>query len=163
MGMVWIARQADENEVAAVRSDPDSVMDFLDPEDWDTAPIIDLDKEWHALHFLLTQSAGPTSDPLSLVLGNHEEIGEDVGYGPAFLISAKSVKAFSEAVQTIDEAALKQRYDTKAMVAQQVYLGESYDHEGEQGLEFLTDRLNELRDFAAKATAGGFGLIAVIT
>jgi len=164
MGMVWVARLADDSEVAAVRADPDSAYDFIQPESgWETAPIIDLDKEWHALHFLLTQSAEPAAGPLSVILGDFEDIGEDNGYGPAFLIPAESWKAFSEAANALDDAALRQRYDTQAMIDRQIYIGEMYHEEGEEGLTMLTERLNELREFAAKAAAGGLSAFAMIT
>lgn len=164
MGMVWVARLADDSEVAAVRADPDSAYDFIQPETgWETAPIIDLDKEWHALHFLLTQSTGPTDSPLSVIFGNFEEIGEDNGYGPAFLIPAEAWKAFSEAAAALDDTALRLRYDTQAMVDEQVYIADMYHEEGDDGLKFLTARLNDLREFAAKAAAGGLSAFAMIT
>ncbi|MEM9500373.1 MAG: YfbM family protein [Pseudomonadota bacterium] len=162
MGMVWVARLANEDEIAQVRADPDSACDYIDSEK-DTRPFIDLDKEWHALHFLLTGSVDPTNDPMSLILGDFEEIGEDCGYGPAFFISAKKFKAFNEAAANLDSAALKERYKTEEMVAQNVYLGEMYHREGEEGLNFLTERLDELREFAAKAASGGLGAFAMIT
>ncbi|MCL9998877.1 MAG: YfbM family protein [Erythrobacter sp.] len=164
MGMVWVARLASDSEVAAVRADPDSAYDFINPEEgWETAPIIDLDKEWHALHFLLTQSAGSTDSPLSIILGKFEEIGEDNGYGPAFLIPAEAWQTFCDAAAALDEAALTQRYNPKAMVDEHVYIADMYLEEGDDGLAFLTDRLNELREFAAKAAAGGLSALAVIT
>ena len=164
MGMVWVARLADESEVAQIKSDPKSAYDFINPEEgWETAPIIDLDKEWHALHFLLTQSAGPTEDPLSLILGNYEEIGPDNGYGSAFHIPAANLKAFADASDALNEVALRERYDTEAMVAQHIYLGDMYHEEGDDGLKFLTSRLNELTEFAAKAASGGLSAFAVVT
>ncbi|GAA4040646.1 YfbM family protein [Parerythrobacter jejuensis] len=164
MGMVWVARLADDGEVASIRANPDGAYDFIQPEEgWETAPIIDLDKEWHAIHFLLTQSAGPTNDPLSLILGDFEEIGEDNGYGPVFYIPNQSLKAFSNMAKALSESELKKRYDTQAMVEQQIYLGEMYHEEGEEGLNFLTQRLDELKEFAAKAASGDLSAFAVIT
>lgn len=154
MGMVWVARLADDREVAGIRENPDGAYDFIQPETgWETAPIIDLDKEWHALHFLLAQSAGSTEDPLSLILGNHESIGPDNGYGPAFLITSEK----------LNESDLAERYNTKAMMSQHVYLADMYDEEGEEGIGFLKAKLDELRKFAERASNNGLSALAVIT
>jgi hypothetical protein len=164
MGMVWVARLANKAEEASVRADPESAYDFIQPEQgWETAPILDLDKEWHGTHFLLTKSAGETDDPLSLILGRHEEIGEDLGYGPAFHISNEKLKAFAEAVKSIDGDTLKARFDTKAMIQQGVYLGEVFDEEGDEALAYLSERIDELIEFAAKAASDGLSAFAVIT
>ncbi|MEO1222351.1 MAG: YfbM family protein [Pseudomonadota bacterium] len=164
MGMVWVARLADDREVARIRENPDGAYDFIQPEaGWETAPIIDLDKEWHALHFLLAQSAGSTEDPLSLILGNYESIGPDNGYGPAFLITSEKLRAFSEAAKKLNERDLAERYNTKAMMSQYVYLADMYDEEGEEGIGFLKAKLDELRKFAERASNNGLSALAVIT
>lgn len=164
MGMIWVARLANDQEVAAIRENPDSAYGFIQPETgWETAPIIDLDKEWHAIHFLLVQDVGPTESPLSLILGDFEAIGQDNGYGPAFLIPSEKLKAFSEALNELGQSDFKERYNTKAMVEQHIYLADMYDEEGEEGLEFLRTRIAELAEFAEKAASSGLSAFAVIT
>ena len=162
MGIVWAARLADDSEIASLRDDPATTVDFLDPEEgWESAPMIDLDKEWHGLHFLLTGSPDPTDDPLSIILGEYESVGEDEGYGPPFIIPAHALKSFAQAVAELDEASLKERYNTDEMVAQKVYLSEMYHREGDEGLNFLKERLDELKDFASKAASGQLHAVAM--
>ena len=165
MGMVWVARLADDAEIARIMADPDSAYDFINPEDGygDDAVVADLDKEWHGAHHMLTGSAGATDSPLSLIIGEFEQVGEDNGYGPAWYIPPDRLRAFSEAMAALDDAALKNRYDPDAMVAEQVYLGDVYQQEGEQGCSFLLERVNQLRAFAEKGAAAGSGAFAVIT
>ena len=166
MGMVWVARLADDGQTAAILADPDSAYDFINPEiemDIGEAGILDLDKEWHATHHLLTGSAEPTGGPLSLVLGSFQEVGEDNGYGSAWYVPPQALRAFSEAISSLDEAELRKRYNPDAMVEANVYIGDMYQDEGEEGFGFLLGRINELRKFADRGTAAGMGAFAVIT
>ena len=165
MGMVWVARLADDAETARVMADPDSAYDFVNPEDGyeDESRIADLDKEWHAAHHLLTGSAEPTDSPLSLILGAFEEVGEDNGYGPAWYIPPDKLRAFHEAIAQLDDSDLRSRYDPDAMATQRIYLGEMYRDAGDEGFAFLLDRIGQLREFAAKGSASGLGAFAVIT
>ena len=164
MGMVWVARLADDAQVAKIMADPDSAYDFVNPEeDFDDLAIVDLDKDWHGVHHLLTGSAEPIDNPLSLIVGDFEEVGEDNGYGPAWFVPSDRLRAFHEALSAVDGAELSNRYDPDAMVRDQVYLGETYQDEGEHALEFLLERIDELRKFAAHGAATGMGAFAVIT
>jgi hypothetical protein len=165
MGMVWVARLADDAETAAIKADPDSAYDFINPEDGydDGAVVVDLDKEWHGAHHMLTGSAGVTDSPLSLIIGEFDEVGEDNGYGPARYVPPERLRAFHEALAALDDAALRKRYDPDSMVAEQVYLGDMYRQEGEHGCGFILERVNQLRAFAAKGAASGSGAFVVIT
>jgi hypothetical protein len=166
MGMVWTARLADQDQAAKLMADPDSAVDFINPEEgWEEAApdTLDLDKEWHGTHYLLTGSAGPTGDALSLVLGDYEEVGEDIGYGPAFYIPPERLRAFHEAISILDNRQLHDRYHPEAMVKDQVYLADAYQRDGDEGFEFLLERVQAMRDFASKAAASGRGAFAAIT
>jgi hypothetical protein len=165
MGMVWVARLADDAEAAEIKAEPDSAYDFINPEDGydDSAVVVDLDKEWHGLHHMLTGSAGATDSALSLVIGEFEEVGEDNGYGPAWYVPPERLRAFHEALAALDDVALRKRYDPGAMVAEHVYLGDVYQQEGEAGFAFLLERLNQLRAFAERGAALGRGAFVVIT
>ncbi len=164
MGMVWVSRLANVAEMSQIMSAPDSAYDFINPEEEDAeADIVDLDKEWHAAHHMLTGSAEVTDSPLSLILGEFEEVGEDNGYGPAWFIPPENLKAFHEAFAALDEAELRRRYDPDAMVRDEVYLGDMYQEEGEEGFGYLRDRVRALGEFAARGAASGLGAFAVIT
>lgn len=164
MGMVWVARLADDARTAQIMANPNSAYDFINSAgSADGESIVDLDKEWHAVHHLLTGSTEPADVPLSLILGNFEEVGADNGYGPAWFVPPHALRAFSEALSSLDEAELRKRYDPGAMVQEQVYIGEMYRDEGEEGLGFLLERVDELRQFAARGVSAGMGAFAVIT
>jgi len=167
MGMVWVARLANQEQTADIMGDPDSAYDFINPEEGygegGDADVLDLDKEWHGTHHLLTGSAERVEDPLGLILANFEEVGEDNGYGPAWYVSPDRLRAFHEALSTLDTPSLRGRYDPEAMARERIYLGDVYQAEGDEGFGFLLERIESLRRFAARGVASGRGAFVVIT
>ncbi|GIE77023.1 hypothetical protein Aph02nite_29730 [Actinoplanes philippinensis] len=126
--MELIGRRLSAAEHDAVLADPALVETLLfGSEDEDDAdgmpePDLDLDKSWHAVHFLLAGSAWGLGDGLAgaAVLGG-DDIGEDGGYGPARLVSADRVRAIAEALDAVTDDALRARFDRSAMKAAEIY------------------------------------------
>jgi len=71
-------------------------------------PPLDLEKWWHSLHYLLTAEIGPVGRGGDLLLTG-QELGEDMGYGPARLHSPAETKDFSRFLETQDLANLQAR------------------------------------------------------
>jgi hypothetical protein len=164
MGMVWVARLANDLEVARLRRNPDTICDFVNSaEAYATGDTIDLEKHWHAIHFLLTGSSGATESPLSMILGNFEEVGPDYGYGPAWFAPRDVLQGFHAALSSLSQEDLAARYDPDAMVRAQVYIAHSLADEGEEGLKFLLEDIERLRAFAAKGAAGSMNAFGLIT
>jgi hypothetical protein len=164
MGMVWVSRLASDFEVARLRRNPDTIFDFVNSaEAYGTGDQIDLEKHWHAIHFLLTGSAGSTESPLSMILGNFEELGPDFGYGPAWLAPRDLLRGFHAALSSVSQEDLAARYDPDAMVRAQVYIAHSLADEGEEGLQFLLEDIERLRAFATKGAAGSMNAVGLIT
>ncbi|WP_252492921.1 DUF1877 family protein, partial [Escherichia coli] len=82
MGMVVYLYRATADEVAGLAAAPDMVHETIFAEDAGER-LVDFDKAWHALHFMLTGDAGSTDHPLSILVGTDEElIGTDEhGFG----------------------------------------------------------------------------------
>lgn len=60
--------------------------------------LADLDKAWHGLHYLLTQSPDAGAPPLNFLIAGGTEIArQEVGYGPARVFRAAEVKPISGA------------------------------------------------------------------
>jgi hypothetical protein len=164
MGMVWVMTRANNDEVAAVRGDPESVYDFINSEAaYESGRGLDLDKQWHAIHFLLTGAPDVTDSPLSLIVGSFEEIGPDNGYGSAWFVPNKALTAFNSALAARSDREWVAQYDAAAAVREQVYLAETLAEEGEEALEFLEGDVARLRAFVADAVVAGDSAFAVIT
>ncbi len=164
MGMVMCLRLASPADVDRLKGAPDEIYDFVNDESaYKSGESLDFDKEWHAVHFLLTQSGGATDDALSLLIGNNSEIGPDHGYGPAWLISAEKLAAFHDALARVSNTTLAESYDSAAMVADDVYIADVLHEEGEEALGFLLAHVDRLREFSARGKAVGSAVFGLLT
>lgn len=114
----------------------------------------DLDKAWHGLHFLLTQSAWGGDGPLAfLVNGGEADEEADMGYGPARTFSKAETQAIAKALDAIDVATLEKRFDPAKMAAEEIY--PSIWDEGEGALEYVISYFEVARDFVRRAAKAG--------
>jgi hypothetical protein len=81
---------------------------------------LNLEKSWHLLHYLMTGDVSPVGSPGDLLLTG-EDIGEDLGYGPARLHSESATQAFSRFLDAQDGAHLQAGVDLKDMSDARVY------------------------------------------
>ncbi|WP_066648257.1 MULTISPECIES: YfbM family protein [Sphingomonas] len=164
MGMVWVLATASDEQVATLRADPSGLYDFVNSEEaYESGRSLELDKQWHAVHFLLTGSAGATDDPLSLIIGTFEEIGPDNGYGPAWFVPKRFIGEFDRTLSAQSNAEIAARYDAAAMVREDVYIADALEEEGEEGLQFLMEDIDRLRTFVTRAAAEGANAFGLIT
>ena len=164
MGMVWVATLASDEEIASLRRKPQVVYDFVNSEAaYQSGRQIDLDKQWHGVHFLLTGSAGATSDPLSIIVGNFEEIGPDNGYGPAWIIPSSSLASCNEKLSKLSDEEISVRFNPQAMQQEDVYLADLFVDEGDEARGFLMGDVVRLRGFITQAADQSLNAVAIIT
>ena len=119
----------------------------------------DLDKEWHALHFLLTgESSMDTehrpNDPLHNVVMGGYETELVTGYGPARLLEVDDVSAIAEALGQVSVEDLRRRFSAEAFNAEEIYPNPrpgGWSEEEIQGVFELYPRLVRFFQDAAKA------------
>jgi hypothetical protein len=124
----------------------------------------DLDKTWHGIHFLLTETDWDGEEPLCYLVKGGKEIGNiDVGYGPARSIKAVQVKRFADALNNIEIEELKRRFNPKKMMELDIY-PTIWDRgpEEDDTLEYLIWGYNTLRAFVNEAAEKDKGLIFYI-
>lgn len=165
MGMRLQLRYIDEAVARAQFFEPefidDNPMADEDGELYDG--VLDLDKMWHIIHYLLTGSADPVDSPLSLMLGYGEVIGGDFGYGPPLLISADQMAEFQRQFRSLSDDDLRRRYDPAVMQAVQIYIADALAGEGEEGWPDVNSYLIELRKFAAHCANNNLAAISLIS
>jgi len=83
--------------------------------------LLDIDKAWHALHFILTGSAWESEHPLNIVVLGGEEIGKDAGYGPARLVSPDYVIEVNEALAGISTVDFESKFDAEKLNKEEIY------------------------------------------
>jgi hypothetical protein len=110
-------------------------------------------------HFVFTGQAQGGTPPASLLLEGGEEIGDDLGYGPARLLDPAATAAFAGFVGALTVDELKRRLDGVRMAALSIYPAFDADAADEYG-DDVEHYFPQLRDhFAAAAKAGEATLV----
>jgi len=162
MGMVCVLQPIDAGEIDGVLEHPETIHTRLEQG---AEGAIDIDKSWHAIHFLLTGTAWDGTDPDGFLLQGGEQVGdEDVSYGPPRILRPHEVQRVHAFLKTIDSAELRRRYDPKAMVRAEIY-PDIWDREDdmEENFEYVSQYFEDLRRFFAGAAQKEHGVAIFIT
>lgn len=82
---------------------------------------LQLHKMWQALHFMLTGTAWDSSGALGQAILGGADVGPDIGYGPARILTPTEVQETSDALGRITAAEFKRRFAPEEMEAQDIY------------------------------------------
>jgi Domain of unknown function (DUF1877) len=124
MSMIGNFRALPEEELQALFANPSRVEQLLYESLLGSASNgneLDVDKAWHGLHFLLTGSAWEGSFPLNFIVAGGEEVGDDLGYGPARGLNSNDVRKIDAALEPLTPEELGQRFDAPRMTELQIY------------------------------------------
>lgn len=109
------------------------------PEGVTLAPLLDLHKAWHGIHFLLTGRASGGEPPLAhaVLPAEGQTLGHDQGHGlPGYLLP-EQVKAVATALGSLDRATLERRYDPREMTALDIYPSTIWSRSDEDNFDWL--------------------------
>jgi Domain of unknown function (DUF1877) len=120
-----------------------------------------LQKEWHGIHYLLTGDPWSAAGPYGQVILGGVEIGADLGYGPARLLTPPEVKAIAAQLKNMPVEKLRERYNAAAMDRAKIYPG-GWVQEGDEARDWVFDAYGKLVDFYARAAAQGKAVILVV-
>lgn len=76
-----------------------------------------MDKEWHGIHFLLTGDAWSTDGEYCSIVFGGTEIGPDISYGPARMLTAQQVADIASKLQALSLDDLRSRFNPAEMTA----------------------------------------------
>ncbi|BBH70295.1 hypothetical protein ACTI_69800 [Actinoplanes sp. OR16] len=144
--------------------DPSAVESILygDLDDDDAEmpePELDLDKSWHAVHYLLTGTAWSLGDtPAGAAVLGGTEIGEDGGYGPPRYLVPDEVQAIARALSALDERSLRSRFDPAALDAAEIY-PEGWSS---TDIDSVLAHFRTLREFYRSAATNGEGVLLAV-
>jgi|HubBroStandDraft_4_1064222.scaffolds.fasta_scaffold154397_2 hypothetical protein len=119
--------------------------------------VLELDKSWHTLHYLLTGSAEATDSALGRAILGGKEIGPDVGHGPARLLTVAQVQEIAIALAKVPSHDLAQRFDLGTMIASEIY---ACRDEGE--LDLAQEYFEQLKSFYADSAARGSAILLYV-
>jgi len=162
MGMTSFFAAIDPDTLDLLRAEPERLADYLFPDDDEGTELdnaLDIDKAWHGIHYLLNGTTEGGDEPYSLVILGGQEIGEDLGYGPARLLFPEQVADIAGALREMDADALEARFDPVAMEEAQIYPEQTWTRDGQEALDYLLHYYARLTDFYEAAAARGDGVI----
>ncbi len=123
---------------------------------------LDLAKSWHMLHYLFTGHIDTADAPGDTLLTG-EELGEDVGYGPARLHSVEETQEFARFLDALDVPRLQRRLNYQDMLDMGVYampMGPGPVAEYESGLQAeVAYYFPRLQDYVTKMAQKQNGLL----
>ena len=121
---------------------------------------LDVHKDWHGLHFLLARDAWGGEPPLDFIVAGGEEVGEDLGYGPARWFDEDGVREIDVALSHVGDVLAA--YDGAAMESLEIYPGGWLEQE-EQNRESLKESFARLRAHVARAANERKGMLVYLT
>lgn len=159
--MIGCFSAIDAKKLATIQSNPSLIEDFLYPDDDLGEPehSIDVDEAWHGLHYLLTGQAEESHGPLAQAILGGQSIGEDVGLGPARILTPPQVKEIAAELGRLTDEDLRARYKPVEMTALQIYPELIWERDGEDGFAYLVENFEVMAEFYREAAARGDGVV----
>ena len=119
---------------------------------------MDIDKAWHGIHFMLSQ-IGQQQMAFALAVLGGEEVGDDVGYGPARFLTAQQVKAVATSLSELDETHFCEQFLPEAMEAAEIYPTGIWVRDGYEALEYLLENYRQMVFFYQQTAENGDGAV----
>jgi len=146
-------------------SNPNSVTDFLYPEDgnFNSEIEMDVDKAWHGIHYLLCGKQWDGDPPLSFIVCGGTSVGDvDVGYGPARVYFSNEVTEIANALEPINTDQLREKYNSEEFIENNIY-PEKWEEPISECLDnYVLHYFNELKEFILKAKNSNQGIIVFL-
>jgi hypothetical protein len=119
-----------------------------------------LEKEWHALHFLLTgddslDPPSPVPPPLGNVVFGGAATPIEAGYGPVRCLNPQEVREVADVLRAIPVEELQRRFNAENFNERRIYPTQRPGGWDQEGLEPLLEMYPELVEFFGRAAETG--------
>lgn len=164
MSMIGNLLRVTDAELQTYLADSTRLANRLYQDTGTDQALVDIDKTWDGIMFLLTQDKlSESSHPLAHVLlsGQLVDEAQDLGYGPAHYLTAAQVAELQPQLAAITPAELKRRFDPAKMTALGIYPG-IWD-EGDAAFEYVATGFATVQELYAEAARRGEALITFIS
>ncbi len=163
MSIIGNFRMSTDSEIEGLLSHPELILQLLYPEkevETNYDGKLDVDKTWHAIHFLLCGHPLQGELPLNFIMAGGSPVGDiDVGYGPSRAFTSAEVVPIAQALESITSDQLRSKFDSKAFFDNNIY-PEIWDEPIEECLDsYVLSYFDDLKAFVLKAREDGKGLI----
>jgi uncharacterized protein DUF1877 len=142
-----------EEEIRPALQDAGAANRFFSTENRAT-PMLDLDKSWHGLHYLLSGTAWESEGPLAFLVADGEII--DLDPSSARVFWKNQVEAIDDALSPLTAEELRRRFNPQAMMQAEIY-PEIWDRDPKEDdtLGWLVDYFEKLKGFVHEARQQG--------
>ena len=124
--------------------------------------LIDIDKAWNGILFLLTgQNLENLDHPMAKVFFSNQFIDEeqDLGYGPGHYLTPDQVKEVSSQLGQLSKEELRKKFDAKRMTELEIY-PDIWD--GEDEVEYLLEYYEVIRNVYSTAAKNNEAVITFL-
>lgn len=155
MSMIGNYFMTDKAMIDKIQNNQLSLADLIYNNDAaDEENHLDIDKTWHAIHFTLTGELYNDGDNDALInkliFANNPVNDEDMGYGPANLLTNEEVKMLADSISAVTEENFRSRFDVQEMLENDIY--PVIDGEDEAGFfQYVWSYFTEVQQFFQKA------------
>lgn len=161
MSMIGAYLRVTPDELAKLQASSTSIVDHLYPENEDEQPAerrLDVDKAWHAIHYLLNGSAWEGELPrFNAVLGGEPIGDDDLGYGPVRFLTADEVRDVADALEDVPVFVLLESFDPEALNEAEIY-PEAWKGD-DQERDYISGHYTELVGFFRTAARAGDAML----
>lgn len=155
MGMIGNYFMTGRENIDAILRGEISVEDLIydENDEIDEECALDIDKAWHAIHFVLTgEVAGGDGILAKVVLGSPRINEDDIGYGPAQWLTADEVAEAAAALEDVTKNDFWDFCPIQDFFDNDIYpVTENEDEE--EFFEYIWAYFIDLREFFKKAAA----------
>lgn len=165
MSMVIQMRRADSDTLASLEQRGDMAMEFLMPDDdddpaYEDGSIVEIDKAWQAIHFMLTRTAWDASLPQGFLLGG-QAVGGDQGYGRVRLLTAAEVKTIATYLAALPDDFIAQAFSFDELQAADIYPS-IWDRKEPGDIDYVAAHFADLRQFIDRAAERADGIVIAL-
>ena len=123
---------------------------------------IDIDKSWHAIHYLLTESDWGGGYPARHVIFGDAQIEKiDGGWGPATFLEPDQVVEVNEFLSNVTVEDIKECYDPKSLDSANIY-PDTWLRDKEDALEWILHFFIQVQKLYKDAAKAGECVLMII-
>jgi hypothetical protein len=163
MSMIGNYLKLSDEQLDSLVNDPSKAKDLVyAKEEDDPSDLLDIDKSWHLIHFLLTGDGSEGDYPLvNAVLGGKELPETDAGYGPYRYLVPDEVEAVSQALASISAEDLWSRFNASRVKSEDIYPSIWTGDEDDKA--YISQNYEALRRYFADAAASGDAMLLYLS
>jgi Domain of unknown function (DUF1877) len=154
MGVIAHFISIDETKIAVLAANEDALCAYVYPQNPDDPDVdlVDLDKAWHGIGFLLTGKDWDVeaAPPANAIYGG-EAFGIDLGMGQPRFFTEGETKEIAEGLDLLTVDLLKKRFDPIKMMEMNIYPN-TWDRDAGEELDYLLSNFEILCTFFRQAS-----------